>query len=115
MDLPPCHSRRAFAGETALFFCAHPNHHSQDNLVTSEVCAVCPLWRQPPPAVFRQAPVTLPAKRGGPCRFLGPETGLRECLSCSGLVRVRVFACLHPRHQETTLRECESCRDFEAR
>ena len=115
MDLPPCHSGRSFAGEAAVFFCAHPNHHSQENLVSPEVCGVCPLWRQPPPPAFRQAPAALPPRRDGPCRFLGDETGLRECPSCSGSVRLRVFECSHPHHQETTLRECASCPGFETR
>ena len=115
MDLPPCHSRRSFAGETSAFFCAHPEHHSRDNVVTPETCRSCPLWQQPPPPAFRPVPAALPARRHGACRFLGGETGLRQCPTCSGSVRVRVFDCRHPRHRETTLRECESCPDFQAR
>jgi hypothetical protein len=46
---------------------------------------------------------------------LGEETGLRECASCAGSVRVRVFACGHPRHEETTVREGEGCPDFQAK
>jgi hypothetical protein len=115
MDLPPCHSRRSFAGETAAFFCAHPNHHSLDNLVTTEVCRCCPLWAQPAPAAYRPVPAVWPPRPRGPCRFLGQETGLRRCASCAGSVRVRLFACGHPRHEETTLRECEGCPDFQAK
>lgn len=45
------------------------------------------------------------------CVHLGPATGeLRPCpppSQCSA----KVFACAHPSHETTTLRECEGCRD----
>ena len=54
-------------------------------------------------------------KNAGPCFHLGGQTGLRDCPTCDGSVRVKVFTCQHPLHQETTLRECETCPDFDAR
>jgi len=49
------------------------------------------------------------------CRHLGGETGLRECKTCQGHVRVKTFACSHPAHGETTLAECGTCADYETR
>ncbi len=54
-------------------------------------------------------------RQRGPCQFLGQETGLRDCSTCRGHVRVKEFACLHAGHAArpvTTARECQSCRDF---
>ncbi len=111
MNLPPCHSRRPvpIAG---FAFCAHPRMHAPANLVTPEICKLCGYWREPPPPSFRPVVLTKPR---GPCVHLGPQTGLRECATCAGRVRVKVFACAHPRHGETTLAECASCPDHEAR
>ena len=128
MELVPCPSRRELNDPEpgpGVYFCAHPNHHSENSLVTKEVCWVCPLWRQPPPAVFRkfppdpvppgQAPVPRRAARlcREPCVFLGDQIGRRDCPSCGGRVRVKVFACAHPQHDETTLHECARCPDYE--
>src|SRR5438105_1221284 len=107
----PCHSRRYFQGESRLFFCAHPLMHSRDNLVTLQICQVCPLWQQPPPETYRPFTLTAPPKPRGPCAHLGEQVGWRECPSCQGSVRLKVFACGHPRHQETTLSECLQCPD----
>jgi hypothetical protein len=47
------------------------------------------------------------------CIHLGPATGeLRDCSTCKG-VRQKVFQCGHPAHEETTLRECGWCPDFQ--
>lgn len=48
----------------------------------------------------------------GRCRHLGGQIGLRECPGCQGNVRIKVFACSHPSHGETTAAECEQCDDF---
>ncbi len=114
MAVPPCHSRRSLEGQSNLYFCAHPLLHSNNQLVTEEVCRVCPLWREPPPAEFRAFPPVPPPLPRGLCHYLGEETGLRECPSCRGMVRLKVFACHHPRHRETVLTECASCVDYEA-
>jgi hypothetical protein len=111
MNLPPCHSRRPIP-LPGVAFCAHPKMHAPDNLATPEICAVCSYWREPPPADFRPVVMTKPR---GPCKSLGPQTGLRECASCGGRVRVKVYACSHPRHGETTLAECIRCEDHAPR
>jgi hypothetical protein len=114
MQLPVCHSRRHIEPASSTFFCAHPRHHSALNLVTAELCVICPLWREPPPATFRPVPLVMPKPRGT-CAHLGEQTGLRDCPSCRGSVRVKLFACSHPLHVETTLAECATCPDFEPR
>jgi hypothetical protein len=49
------------------------------------------------------------------CRHLGPETGeTRECDTCQGRVRLKVFTCSHPAHGTTTVPECRHCADFNA-
>jgi hypothetical protein len=108
MNLPPCHSRRLIVFGGSAFFCAHPSVHAPNHLVTPEVCAACSHWREPPPPVFR--PVELLKPRGR-CLHLGGQTGLRECPSCLRKVLLKVFACAHPRHEETTLAECAKCPD----
>ena len=52
----------------------------------------------------------------GTCTHLGDPTGaLRDCQSCRGTVKAKVFACRHPAHRETTLRECQACPDWRAK
>jgi hypothetical protein len=109
MSLPPCPARRLLEGE-AGFYCAHPRMHAPDQRVSVEICLVCPYPAQPPPSVFRPFPP--PAPRGR-CGYLGGFSGWRECPTCGGSVRVKVFACSHARHLETTLRECEVCPDYD--
>ncbi len=115
MSLPACHSRRYFEGESAVFFCAHPQLHAKDNLVTPEICRICPYWGAPPPPAFREFRPGPRPKPRGPCVHLGEQTGLRDCPSCCGAVRVKVFACAHPAHRETTLRACADCPDHQPR
>jgi hypothetical protein len=110
MSLPACHSRRRIAQTNQVFFCAHPLVRVPNSLVTPETCQACDYWRQPPPSSFR--PVVLGRSRG-PCLHLGEQTGLRECVTCQGKVSLKVFACAHPAHRETTLGECHSCPDHE--
>ena len=53
-------------------------------------------------------------RRRRPCCHLGDDTGERKvCLPCRGRVELKVFACRHPAHGTTTLRECADCPDFE--
>lgn len=116
MILPPCHSRRALPEESDVYFCAHPQHHSEDNLVTLQNCRICPWWQQPPPAEFRPFYLLPSGKpRRGPCKFLGEQISLRQCGTCPGSVKVKVFACHHPAHVETTLNECTACLDYASR
>jgi hypothetical protein len=113
MRLPECHSRLPLEDRTDLFLCAHPQVHAARDVVTVGICASCQLWKEPPPAKPRPLRVRLYALLDAPCRHLGPEIGLRECPSCGGHVRLKVFACRHPQHSETTLQECRGCGDFE--
>jgi hypothetical protein len=115
MALPACHSRRLFDGEESLFFCAHPQLHAKDNLVTPEICRICPYWQQPAPPEFRPFRPDARPKPRGPCLHLGEQTDLRECKTCGGSVRVKVFACAHPDHRETMLRYCAGCSDHQER
>ena len=47
------------------------------------------------------------------CFYLGAQTGERDCASCSGSVRAKVFACHHELHGETTIQECRTCPHHE--
>jgi hypothetical protein len=59
-----------------------------------------------------------------PCAYLGlpiPGEGgaqaTRECAACRGSVRLKLWACLHPGHEEhpeTTAKDCRRCADYEA-
>ena len=112
MTLPPCPARRLLESESGVFYCAHPRVHALEQRVTAEVCSICSRWREPPPETFRPFP---PPPPRGVCVHLGTEIGLRDCPGCRGLVRIKVFACGHPAHRETTLGECVSCSDHQER
>jgi hypothetical protein len=112
--LPVCHSRREFADTTEEFFCAHPYVHAHEQIVKASVCLACDYWKQPPPAEFRPFdPAGARVRRTGPCFFLGKHTSWQECKTCQGKVRLKVFECLHPLHDETTYEACRQCRDYE--
>ena len=115
MTLPPCHSRHPVPGADAVFFCAHPRVHAADQLVTAGVCRLCPYWQQPAPAAPRPVPAAHFRRAGRSCSHLGDQVGERPCTGCRGAVRVKLFACRHPRHRETTLAECATCADFAPR
>src|SRR5687767_11460447 len=99
MNLPYCHSRRDVDPTQDVYFCAHPRMHVQNQLVTSSICKLCSFWRQPPPDQFRDMPRG-PLKRDQPCVHLGELRELRSCPTCRGSVRIKVFACSHPCHEE---------------
>jgi hypothetical protein len=111
-ELPACHSRRVLELEPGVYFCAHPRMHAPDSLVDAGICLACRYWRESAPAVFREFPPAGPLRRRGNCRHLGELIELRECRGCRGNVRVKVFACRHPAHTETTMQYCRTCRDF---
>jgi hypothetical protein len=120
MPFPPCHSRRELEPNGPLAYCAHPRMHIQGQRVHVEVCMICTLRHEPPPETFRPfpPPLSFPAAEAlprGPCRHLGEETGLRDCPTCLGNVRIKVFVCHHPAHVETTIQECLVCPDHEER
>ena len=109
---PHCHSRRDLEGETEYAYCAHPGMNIQEQRVSVGVCEICALRHGPPPETFRPFP---PPPPRGLCRHLGAETGVRDCPSCLRNVRLKVFACHHPAHVETTIQECLNCPDHEER
>jgi hypothetical protein len=74
---------------------------------------MCSRFLEPPPAEFRPYPVILTSERQGSCLHLGAQVGHRECPSCQGNVKLKVFECSHPGHGETTMRDCEQCVDYE--
>lgn len=114
MTLPVCHSRRELVSQPGHFFCAHPQVNAEGQIVTADVCQLCARWREPAPTSFR--PFEQPTRALEPdarCAFLGNATGWRQCTSCRGNVRLRVFECQHPWHNSTTLGECRNCRDFQ--
>lgn len=47
------------------------------------------------------------------CAHLGDVIRLEDCKTCRGTVRVKVFACHHPDHADTTLAFCRTCPDYE--
>lgn len=114
-SLPECSARREHAPATGIFFCAHPQVHTTDQLVTAEVCRACDRWRDPSPVVYRPHVCMSAARRDGPCWNLGKLVGWRDCPTCRGQVRVKVFACGHPRHEFATINECLQCPDYEQR
>ena len=115
MKLPDCHSRRELGPGAKTFYCVHPLMSTPGNLVRAEICRLCSYWRGPPPTGPRPFPPPLTPPLGGPCIHLGQQTGLRECSTCRGNVRLKVFACTHPLHRETTLEECGVCPDHHVR
>lgn len=114
MNLPDCACRRELGDDADRYFCAHPRVRSPDCLVTGEICRLCLhaslLGPTETADTTGEAPPSSPSNR---CRFLGNPSGWRQCSSCSGNVRLRTYACRHPWHETTTLRECEQCPDFQ--
>ena len=108
MSLPFCHSRRELESEPGVLFCVHPRVHVNSQRVSPSICKMCDYWKQPPPEQFRPFP---PPPPRGRCAFLGELTGHRECATCRGRVQIKVFACSHPAHTETTWDECLHCPD----
>ncbi|MGH7135962.1 MAG: hypothetical protein ACREHD_09495, partial [Pirellulales bacterium] len=73
------------------------------------------------PAVPKEKPEPAPTQHAATngrvdiCVHLGQRTGFRDCATCEGNVRQKVFACNHPNHTDTTLTDCKKCPDFTAR
>lgn len=61
--------------------------------------------------IRRECPDSI-GKARQPCAFLGAQIGLQECETCGGNVRLKLFACSHPAHDETTFQQCEACPDY---
>jgi hypothetical protein len=84
------------------------------NIVSAPICRMCTWWQHPPENP-RPFPAISGKRREGPCMFLGDVIDERLCESCRGAVRIKVYECLHPQHDETTIRDCERCFDYEPR
>ncbi|MCH7729843.1 MAG: hypothetical protein IH991_25740, partial [Planctomycetes bacterium] len=112
-SLPPCHSRRDFDEARGLFFCGHPKVHTKKNIVTMAVCQSCSYWQGAAPKQMRPFPTITGGSRDGPCMFLGDLRRTELCKSCRGEVKLKVFSCGHPSHEETTFRDCTTCFDYE--
>lgn len=110
MSLPFCHSRRELPTTPGELYCVHPQVHVEGMRVRAEICKLCNYWREPAPEEFRPFP---PPPPRGPCAYLGDIIELRPCVSCSGKVQIKVFACKHPAHGETTWEECRHCPDHQ--
>lgn len=114
MTLPFCHSRRVLREEANTFFCAHPFVNATDQLVTPEICRICDFWQEPAPARFRPFdPFGRHRRRTGPCFHQGDQVDWKECVTCGGHVRIKVFQCSHMAHERTTIEECRFCGDYE--
>ena len=50
----------------------------------------------------------------GPCIHLGDQIGERQRETCRRTVRLKVYDCHHPNHEDTTLQDCKRCVDFQA-
>ena len=111
--LPDCHSRREHDPARNIYFCAHPRMHVRDQLVHPALCRMCRLWPLPPPAEFRPYPGNKHVVRNGPCRFLGSLESLRDCPTCNGRIQLKVYHCLHEKHEVTTIGECSACLEYE--
>lgn len=112
-ELPKCVCRHDWDTATGTFFCGHPKVRSSSHLVTSEHCLLCNRWQEPPPEKQRPYPTLAGTRRDGLCAYLGPQEGTRNCLSCRGNVQQKVYACIHPAHEQSTVQECHKCADYE--
>ena len=113
--LPACHSRRDYDAAARVYLCAHPMVHIQDTLITADICRICNRCSEPPPPRFREFPPGKHVVGHGPCFHLGEQTGLRDCPTCRGNVKVKLYACSHPHHQSTTISDCLRCADYRPR
>ncbi len=114
-QLPYCHSRRAYARETSVYFCAHPRVHREGCLVTPPICRGCDYASGPPPVTFRDYATHAGVVREGPCWHLGKQVGHRPCATCRGEVQLKVFECHHADHELTTIPDCGRCPDYDQR
>jgi len=112
--LQPCQSRRDLRPDQDQYFCAHPRVFSRGNVVTSHFCRGC-ILRTKPPKQFRPFMPPPAMVHKGLCFYLGEQRGLRKCESCRGEVKLKVFGCRHPLHEETTVNDCKHCGDYEPR
>jgi hypothetical protein len=53
-----------------------------------------------------------PRRTGSACLHQGSQVGARLLVTASGFDRLSVYECKHPDHFETTIPECQRCRDW---
>src|SRR6187455_1384236 len=112
MRLPECGARHDVRPEQGVFFCGHPGILSKHSIVFAGYCRSCPFLGQPLPEKLRPFRMPPPYEYVGPCQHLGEFKELRDCPTCSGHVRRKVFQCNHERHEETTIQDCQDCYDY---
>lgn len=109
--------------------CHRPGHCPQHDRRVSAVGAR--IWRggdarsiqayfggaqaEPRPRAIVAGPRGACAYLGGPATDGDGAQKTRVCGPCRGRVREKLFLCEHPAHGEVTLKDCRTCRDFEAR
>ena len=81
--------------------------------MSSAVCRQCTHWQEPPPDRFRAFASLRGRLPNQTCMHLGQHTGFKDCPTCRGSVKLKVFACHHPAHGSTTLEDCRFCQDFD--
>ncbi|MFO0929415.1 MAG: hypothetical protein U0736_20700 [Gemmataceae bacterium] len=107
MELPVCRWRGE-AVPASGYACHSPKLVVGPAGVTAELCGGC-YCRDHPPVPARHAPP--------PCRHLGGVVGTQTCPTCTGRVRLKVFACgLHgqclPGRPAVGLPGCAGCLDY---
>lgn len=111
--LPKCAARHELEPEVGKFFCGDPRVITKHNIVTPTICRHCNVVSLTPPEAYLPFKLPTTPEYTGPCQYLGELLETRECKSCRGNVRVKVFRCGHPEHAETTVKECRDCPDYE--
>lgn len=119
MTLPVCPARREIPHEPDVFQCAHPQVFARGQRVHAGVCSICTYWREftdASPATAKTLVVDAERSRlarSAQCLFLGEQIGESACPTCPpGKVRIKVFRCTHPHHSQTTIPDCQTCRDY---
>ena len=115
LPIPACCLRQELEGVSDRFFCAHPLVKVPAGIVRPRTCRVCIFANARPAGALRNYDPQVAGRLSGSCRHLGGLIGLRDCSTCAGHVQVKVFACTHPRHGETTASVCLNCQDFTPR
>lgn len=114
-SLPECACRYPWDESNGTFFCSHPRVHIAGQQVTAANCRRCKHQTSSEPSNRRPYPALVATKRNGTCQFLGDLKRTEDCKTCRGEVKLKIFQCDHPEHDETNLRECRACVDYELR
>jgi hypothetical protein len=104
IELPICRHRSPVL-PSGMYHCASTLVPTEGREISGEFCRdICDAKMK----CCDHPDLQLPVPRGI-CRYLGEQTGLRECATCNGKTKYKVFACNHPAHVETTWAECLTC------